>query len=90
LLRRQIATDNAAMDDEPKRKHHPFQFRLRTLLLIVTIVAAQCAICLPPLRKWQAEREREQALWDEIDRAPVPPSRPLFSPGAQPSTRFVR
>jgi hypothetical protein len=68
------------MAAEPKRKRRWSWFRLRTLLLIVAIVAVECAICLPPLRKWQADRERKRALWDEIDRSPVPASRPLLSP----------
>jgi hypothetical protein len=34
-----------------------FQFRLRTLLLLVTIVAAQCFVCLPMLREWRKQNE---------------------------------
>ena len=29
-----------------------FQFRLRTLLLAVTVAAVICAVCLPMLREW--------------------------------------
>jgi hypothetical protein len=42
------------MDAEPKRKRRCFQFRLRTLFLIVAIAAVQCGVCLPMLREWQA------------------------------------
>ncbi|HEY2147010.1 MAG TPA: hypothetical protein VGH32_03680 [Pirellulales bacterium] len=35
-----------------------FQFRLRTLLLIVIIVAVQCAVCFPALRDWQEQKRR--------------------------------
>ena len=39
------------MADQPSPRRC-FQFRLRTLFVIVTVVAAQCAICLPMLREW--------------------------------------
>jgi hypothetical protein len=48
LLRRSVAADNAAMENEPtkvdvpKRGRHRFQFRLRTLLIGVTVVALAC------------------------------------------------
>jgi hypothetical protein len=37
LLRRPTAADNAAMENEPKRKRRWLQFRLRTLLIGVTL-----------------------------------------------------
>jgi hypothetical protein len=60
---------NAAMEAEPikaalpKRKRRWFQFSLRTLLIVTTVVAVQCAVCLPIFRDWQkynstAERVR--------------------------------
>jgi hypothetical protein len=36
--------------DLPKRKHRWFQVSLRTLLIGVTIVAVQCAVCFPALK----------------------------------------
>jgi hypothetical protein len=59
LLQLRAVGDNAAMEteqpraDPPKRKRRWFQFSLRTLLVITTIVAVQCAVCLPILREWQ-------------------------------------
>ncbi len=38
-----------------------FQFRLRTMLLIVAIVSVQCAVCLPALKEWQELAERKSA-----------------------------
>jgi hypothetical protein len=46
LLWRRFATDNAAMNAEPKPKRRWFQFSLRTLLVVVT------HICLA-LTSWQ-------------------------------------
>jgi hypothetical protein len=34
-----------------------FQFRLRTLILFTAIVAVQCAVCLPALKEWQAQKD---------------------------------
>jgi hypothetical protein len=31
-----------------------FQFRLRTIFTVVTIVAVQCAVCFPMLREWKS------------------------------------
>ncbi len=39
-----------------------FQFRLRSLLLIVAIVAVQCAVCLPALKERQ-KRNRGTIQW---------------------------
>jgi hypothetical protein len=46
----------------PRRR---FQFRLRTLFVIVTIVAIQCEVCLPMLREWQA-RNRTHTLVERL------------------------
>jgi hypothetical protein len=47
-----------------------FQFRLRTLFVIVTFVAVQCAVCLPALREWQHQRrvaaERDELVADYL------------------------
>jgi hypothetical protein len=48
------------MDKKPRCR--PFQFRLRTFILIVAIAAVQCAVCLPMLREWQSRRELERKL----------------------------
>ena len=47
-------------DQLPPRRR--FQFRLRTLLLLVSIVAVQCAVYLPALREWQKRRELERSI----------------------------
>lgn len=39
--------------DPPKRQRRWCQFSLRTLFVVVTIVAVACAVCLPMLRVWQ-------------------------------------
>jgi Tfp pilus assembly protein FimT len=43
----------------PRRR---FQFRLRTLFVIVTIVAVQCAVCLPMLKKWQRHEQMRRIV----------------------------
>jgi hypothetical protein len=43
--------------DKPKSKRRWFQFRMRTLLVAVTVVAVQCAVCLPALREWHTRKE---------------------------------
>src|SRR5665213_3508425 len=48
------------MSVSANKPHFRFQFRLRTLLVVVTIVAVQCAVCLPMLREWQ-ESQTPQA-----------------------------
>lgn len=42
--------------DQPIRKHRWYQFSLRTLFVVMTIVAVQCAVCFPPLREWRERR----------------------------------
>jgi hypothetical protein len=39
--------------EPPKRKRRWCQFSLRMLMTGETIVAVQCADCLPMLREWQ-------------------------------------
>ena len=39
------------MPDQPPPRRR-FQFRLRTLMLAVTIAAVICAVCLPMIREW--------------------------------------
>jgi hypothetical protein len=50
----------ARMADTPATPCRRFQFRLRTLLLIVAIVAVQCAACLPMLKTWQTQQKIRQ------------------------------
>jgi hypothetical protein len=38
-----------------------FQFRLRTLLLIVLIATVECAVCLPMLKEWQWRRDQAES-----------------------------
>ena len=44
-----------------KRKRRWFQFSLRILLIAITIMAVQIAVCLPILLEWQQQRERALA-----------------------------
>jgi hypothetical protein len=46
----------------PRRR---FQFRLRTVFLIVAIVAIECAVCLPMLREW---KERDEYRREQVRR----------------------
>ena len=70
LLRLPAALDNAAMEAEPskaeppKRKRRRFQFRLRTLLIGVTLLAVFCGYV-----GWQAKivRERRTELTRVVD-----------------------
>ena len=43
----------------PKRKRRWIQFSLRTIFVITTIVAVQCAVCLPMLRERQKKSTSE-------------------------------
>jgi hypothetical protein len=45
-----------------KRKRRWFQFSLRSVLILVTIVSVQCAVCLPMVREWQRRRAIFQKL----------------------------
>jgi hypothetical protein len=62
LLRRPIATDNAAMDAEPKRKRRWFQFSLRTLLILTLIVALSCRWLGKRIERNRDERAAVQAI----------------------------
>ena len=48
--------------DPPKLKRRRFQFRLRTLIVVMAIVAVQCAVCLPMLREWKERDEYRREL----------------------------
>jgi len=37
-----------------------FQYRLRTIFTVVTIVAVQCAVCFPMLREWECAKKLRQ------------------------------
>lgn len=43
------------------------RFRLRTLFLIMTIVAVQCAVCLPALKEWQERKAIEESIQKIVD-----------------------
>lgn len=45
-----------AMPDQPPPLRR-FEFRLRTLFVIMTILAVECAMCLPMLREWQRQEQ---------------------------------
>jgi hypothetical protein len=62
LLRRPVAADNAAMKAEPRRKRRWFQFSLRTLFILVLIVATPCAW----LGHKIAQKRREREFVEEI------------------------
>jgi hypothetical protein len=55
LLRLLAVGDNAAMQSEPKRNRRWFQFSLRTLLIVVTLLAVVCGYV-----GWQAKIVRER------------------------------
>ncbi len=57
----------AAGDYNPGMTLPRFQFRLRTLLLIVAIVAIQCAVCLPSLKEWQKRRDLDEARREAVE-----------------------
>lgn len=42
------------------------QFRLRTLFVITTIVAIQCAVCLPMWREWKQQQDKRDRDFDEL------------------------
>jgi hypothetical protein len=72
LLRRPAAGDNAAMQTKPstadpqKRKRRWFQFSLRTLMIVVALLAAQCAPVMWFIRARDAERFRAQRALDGV------------------------
>jgi hypothetical protein len=95
LLPLSTPMDNAAMPTEPstaeppKRQRRWCQFSLRTLFVILTIVAVQSAVCLPMLREWQSRRERTHSLVERLKAVVIITggyrnSRPL-SAGAAPN-----
>jgi hypothetical protein len=47
---------------EAKRKRRWYQFRLRTLFVVLAIVAVQCAVCVPALKQWQRRRQNDIQL----------------------------
>jgi hypothetical protein len=57
--------------DPPKRKRRWFQFSLRTVIVVVTIVSVQCAVCLPMLREWQQRRQQEAEIDELIKLVPT-------------------
>ena len=68
LLRRAVATDNAAMDAEPTeaepaiRKHRCFQFGLRTLLIFVLFVAVAAGFLGSRIERKRRERLAIEAI----------------------------
>jgi hypothetical protein len=56
--------DNGAMEAEPKRKRRWFQFSLRTLLIVVVIVAIPCAWLGRKIEQKRREREAVAGLRD--------------------------
>jgi hypothetical protein len=80
LLRLPVPGNNVAKQtepskaDPPKRKRRWFQFSLRTLMIVVTSVSVECAVCLPMLREWEANRQLDDAMrsYKESHGWPVP------------------
>jgi hypothetical protein len=66
LLRLPVVADHAAMEteppkaDPPKRKRRWFQFSLRTLMIVVTLLAIPCGYV-----GWQAKIVRERMAMSE-------------------------
>jgi hypothetical protein len=89
LLRLPAVGDNAAMQtDSPQHKRGRFQFSLRTLFVVATIIAVQCAVCLPMLREWQENDSssiverflRVEQLYREMGMGDIPDSGPMVYP----------
>jgi hypothetical protein len=53
------------MADQPSPQRR-FQFRLRTLFVVVTIVAAQCRVCISMYREWQSQEQERLRREEEI------------------------
>jgi hypothetical protein len=51
---------NTAEPAKPDRRW--FQFRLRTLLIGVAVVATLCSLGVPYLQRWQARRDQEELV----------------------------
>jgi hypothetical protein len=78
LLGLPAAGDNAAMPTEPpnaeapKRKRRWFQFSLRSLLIVVTLLAVVCGFAAVVIENRKLMRERDESratvdrLWDHI------------------------
>jgi hypothetical protein len=47
----------------PRRR---FQFRLRMLFIAMTILAVQCAVCLPMLKEWKAQEPRRASYRQQL------------------------
>lgn len=61
------------MDDnpnttEPGRPSRWFQFRLLTLLIVVTVAAMFCSLGVRYVRAWQQQREGEQRIAEALKR----------------------
>jgi hypothetical protein len=62
LLSLPAVGDNAAMKAEPKRKRRWFQFSLRSLMIVATLLAIPCAYV-----SWQAEiAKRRMAMYQQF------------------------
>ena len=62
LLPLPAVRDNAAMSEPPKRKRRRFQFRLRTRIIGVTLLAVVCGYV-----GWHAKIARERKAWEAFD-----------------------
>ena len=71
--------DTEPQATQPRRQRRRFQFRLRTLFVVVAIVAVQCAVCLPILREWEEREQRAMLLRDPFLEQP----RSLQNPSAR-------
>jgi hypothetical protein len=54
------------MIESQERKRRRLQFSLRTLFVVVTILAVECAVCLPMLREWEANRKWQERQAEHI------------------------
>jgi hypothetical protein len=54
------------MKAEPNRNRRWFQFRLRTMMIVVTLLAAQCALVMWFIRARDAEQFRAQRALDGV------------------------
>jgi hypothetical protein len=65
LLRRSVAADNGAMETEPKRQRRRFQFSLRTLLIVVTLLASAAGYVG---RQYEIVQNRRSFIDDHLNR----------------------
>jgi hypothetical protein len=67
------------MPEQPSPRRR-FQFRLRTLLLVVAIAAVICAACLPMIREWLKPAPTVKPWMDDPSATGTTAGRPTVKP----------